>query len=206
MMNWLAHILLAGGGADHQVGGVLADLVGMNTVRTLPDGLREGIALHHAIDAFSDSHPSVSASNRRLTAAGIGLRPAAAAIAVDMLYDHLLARTWARRCPAASLEAFAENFYRTAAARETLIPPGVRRVFHFMRAGNWLVSYRELGEIRRALEGIRGRLSPRAAALCPLALAADVFAREPDAFASDFEAFWPHVAERAAAFLADVNR
>lgn len=204
-MNWLAHILLAGGDADSQLGGVLADLVGMNTARTLPDGLRRGIALHHAIDAFSDAHPAVGVSNRRLTSAGVGLRPAAAAIAVDMLYDHLLARTWTRRCPAENLESFAENFYRTAAARETFIPPGVRKVFYFMRAENWLVSYRELGEIRKALERIRGRLSPRAAALCPLASAADVFAREPEAFESDFEAFWPHVADRAAAFLADAN-
>ena len=200
-MNWLAHILLAGRDADNQLGGVLADLVPMNVARKLPDGLRHGIALHHAIDAFSDAHPAVCASNRRLSTAGVGLRPAAAAIAVDMLYDHLLARSWTRRCPAASLESFAEDFYRLAAAHEDAIPPDARRVFAYMSAENWLVSYRELDEIRHVLERIRRRLSPRAAAVCPLASAADVFARDPAAFEADFECFWPELVARAGEFL-----
>ncbi len=204
-MNWLAHILLAGERADDQLGGVLADLVPMNVARTLPDGLRRGIALHHAIDAFSDAHPAVCASNRRLCAAGVGLRPAAAAIGVDMLYDHLLARSWARRCPATSLEMFAENFYTTANTQNKFIPADARRAFQFMRAENWLVSYRELSGVRIALERIRRRLSPRAAALSPLEMAADVFARDPAAFEADFEQFWPAVTARAEAFLTGEN-
>ena len=204
-MNWLAHILLAGERADDQLGGVLADLVPMNVARAFPDGLRRGIALHHAIDAFSDAHPAVCASNRRLCAAGVGLRPAAAAIGVDMLYDHLLARSWARRCPATSLETFAENFYLVADARHALLPPDTRRAFRYMREENWLVSYRELGGVRIALERIRRRLSPRAAALCPLETAADVFALDPAAFTADFEQFWPAVMARAKAFLTGEN-
>ena len=204
-MNWLAHILLAGERADDQLGGVLADLVPMNVARALPDGLRRGIALHHAIDAFSDAHPAVCASNHRLCAAGVGLRPAAAAIGVDMLYDHLLARSWARRCPATGLEAFAESFYNVADAQNKFIPFAARRAFQFMRAENWLVSYRELSAVRIALERIRRRLSPRAAAVCPLETAADVFAQDPAAFAADFELFWPAVSAHAEAFLAGEN-
>ena len=74
-----------------------------------------------------------------------------------------------------------------------------------MRAENWLVSYRELSGVRTALERIRRRLSPRAAALSPLETAADVFTRDPAAFAADFEQFWPAVTARAEAFLAGEN-
>ncbi len=204
-MNWLAHILLAGERADDQLGGVLADLVPMNVARALPDGLRRGIALHHAIDAFSDAHPAVCASNRRLCVAGVGLRPAAAAIGVDMLYDHLLARSWARRCPATGLETFAENFYCATDAQNKLIPSEACRAFHYMRTENWLVSYRELSGVRIALERIRRRLSPRAAAVSPLESAADVFARDPAGFEADFELFWPAVTARAEAFLMGEN-
>ena len=200
-MNWLAHILLAGGRADDQLGGVLADLVPMNVARGFPDGLRRGIALHHAIDAFNDAHPAVGASIGRLCAAGVNLRPAAAGIGVDMLYDHLLARSWARRCPSVGLETFAADFYRVAATHATPLPSHARLVFQHMSAENWLVSYRELAEIRRALERIRRRLSPRAAAASPLAAAADIFARDPTPFEADFEQFWPAVAAHAAAFL-----
>ena len=199
-MNWLAHILLAGERADDQLGGVLADLVPMNVARGFPDGLRRGIALHYAIDAFSDAHPAVCASNRRLCAAGVGLRPAAAAIGVDMLYDHLLARRWTLHCPTRSLETFSADFYRVACAQATILPPRTKLALELMRAENWLVSYRDLGEIRHVLERIRRRLSPRAAELCPLASAADVFAQDPAAFEADFERFWPDVAAHAAGF------
>ena len=197
-MNWLAHILLAGDDEEDQLGGVLADLLTMPQTNDLTPGLRRGIALHHAIDAFSDAHPAVSASNRRISAAGVGLRPAAAAVALDVLYDHLLARRWVLHCPTRTLETFSADFYRVASARAALVPPQARLVFGWMQAENWLVSYRDLGEIRRVLERIRRRLSPRAAALSPLALAADVFARDPAAFEDDFKRFWPDVAQHAA--------
>ena len=199
-MNWLAHILLAGDDAELQLGGVLADLLPMTQTPALPRGVRHGIALHQAIDAFSDAHPAVGASNRRVTAAGVGLRPAAAAVAVDVLYDHLLARRWARHCPERTLEAFCDDFYRAASDRAAIVPPRARLAFDLMQSENWLVSYRELDGIRSVLERIRRRLSPRASALSPLAAAVDVFAADPAAFEADFVRFWPDVAAHAAAF------
>ena len=201
-MNWLAHILLAGDNEDDQLGGVLADLLTMPQVMLLPPGVRRGVALHHAIDAFSDAHPAVVASGQRISSAGVGLRPAAAAIAVDMLYDHLLARQWALHCPTHNLETFCANFYRVASRHAAAMPPRARLALELMQAENWLLSYRELGEIRQVLERIRRRLSPRAAEASPLASAVDVFARDPKAFADDFARFWPDVVAHAAAFEA----
>ncbi len=197
-MNWLAHILLAGGDEELQLGGVIADLVTMPQARNLPPGVRRGVALHHAIDAFSDAHPAVSASNRRISSAGVGLRPVAAAVAVDMLYDHLLASRWERHCPSWSLETFSAGFYRVATKHAAVVPTKARLALDLMQAENWLVSYRDLGEIRRVLERIRRRLSPRAAELSPLEAAADVFARDPAAFEDDFERFWPDVVAHVA--------
>lgn len=192
-MNWLAHILLAGDDGELQLGGVLADLLPATQTAGLPPGVRRGIALHHAIDAFSDAHPAFVASARRIAEADVGLRPAAAAIAVDMLYDHLLARAWARYGPAQNLETFCANFYRTASEQAAVVPPRARVALDLMQAEDWLVSYRDLDEIRRVLERIRRRLSPRAAALSPLGRAADVFARNPAAFEDDFARFWPQI-------------
>ena len=196
-MNWLAHIVLAGPAPADQIGGVAADLVTAAQARALPEDIRRGIALHHAIDAFTDRHPAVLASCRRLYRARIGLPAAAAGIAVDMLYDHLLARRWPRDLPAAAtvtLEAFTARFYRVAAGQAVAsLPEKARLVLARMEAEDWLASYRELANVRRALEGIRRRLSPRAAEACPLALAADVFAAEPEAFEEDFEVFWPEL-------------
>ena len=201
-MNWLAHIVLAGPDPADQIGGVAADLVSAAETRALPEPLRRGIALHHAIDGFTDRHPAVIASGRRLYGAGIGLPAAAAGIAVDMLYDHLLARRWPRDAPAEgalTLEAFAARFYRlTEGEWGVCLPARARRVLEQMAAGDWLASYQDLANVRLALEGIRGRLSPRAAAACPLPRAADVFAAHPGEFEADFEVFWPQLAAHAA--------
>lgn len=197
-MNWLAHIVLAGPEPDHQLGGVLADLVSMPVARGLPAGLRQGIALHLSIDAFSDAHPTVGASVRRISTAGVGLRPAAAAVAVDMLYDHVLARDWViHGRPEVKLEEFASRFYSLTTAHPDAIPPHARTVLTGMAAQDWLGSYRDLDQIRLALERIRRRLSERAAALCPLGAAVDVFLGQPEAFAEDFAKFWPDAAAYA---------
>ena len=136
-----------------------------------------------------------------MTSAGVGLRPAAAGIAVDMLYDHLLARDWPRYCPAMPLEEFTAEFYQTAAACLAPLPPEVRLGLNLMREENWLTSYRDPAEIRAVLERIRRRLSPRAAEASPLPSAMDVFARDPVSFEEDFERFWPDIAAHAANFL-----
>lgn len=201
-MNWLAHIVLAGPEPADQIGGVAADLVTAAQARSLPEDIRRGIALHHAIDAFTDQHPAVLASCRRLYRAGIGLPAAAAGIAVDMLYDHLLARRWPRDLPltgAVTLETFAARFYRVAVGEAVaVLPEKARLVLAKMAAEDWLASYRDLANVRLALEGIRRRLSPRAAAVCPLALAADVYAADSAAFEAEFEVFWPELAAHAA--------
>ena len=198
-MNWLAHIVLAGPDEEDQLGGVLADLVPMHAARELPAGVRRGIALHLAIDSFSDAHPAACDSNRRITTGGVGLRPAASAIAVDMLYDHLLARNWVVHGPPdVSLETFAGRFYKMAAVHPARLPARARLTLDAMTAQDWLGSYRFLDDVRLALERIRLRLSPRAAAVSPLASAVDVFAREPEAFAGDFARFWPDATAYAA--------
>ncbi len=197
-MNWLAHILLAGPDGGDQLGGVLADLVSMTVARGFPDGVRRGITLHLAIDSFSDAHPAVCASVRRVSTGGVGLRPAAAAIAVDVLYDHLLARDWtAHGPPGVALEAFTRGFYDLAAAHRALFPPNVQQSMDAMAVQDWLGSYQTLDGVRVALERIRRRLSPRAAALCPLANAVEVFRREPEGFQEDFARFWPDVSAHA---------
>ncbi len=205
-VNWLAHIVLAGPDDEDRLGGVLADLVPMTVARKLPAGVRRGIALHLSIDAFSDAHPTVCASNRRIVNGGVGLRPAAAAIAVDMLYDHLLARDWViHGPPGVPLEAFVKGFYALAADHRALFPAKARLTFAAMTAQDWFGSYRFVDEIRRALERIRLRLSPRAAAVSPLASAVDVFTREPQAFAEDFARFWPDVTAHAARVRAEAK-
>jgi acyl carrier protein phosphodiesterase len=40
-----------------RVGSLLPDLVPMNALASLPEGLQRGVAQHQRIDAFTDAHP-----------------------------------------------------------------------------------------------------------------------------------------------------
>ncbi len=57
-MNHLAHLFLAGDSAESLIGNLSGDFVkGILGDRFSP-GIREGIAQHRSIDAFTDSHPA----------------------------------------------------------------------------------------------------------------------------------------------------
>lgn len=201
-MNWLGHVFVAGGDPEDQIGGVLADVLSMAGSAHLGAGLQRGMALHRAIDAFGDAHPAFVESCRRLARADVGLRSLACGIAVDVLYDHLLAVQWERWCPAVTLPEFAAGFYRTAISRSAELPPMAQQVFTYMQAEDWLGSYRELDGVHLALTRIRRRLSPRAARQSPLPAAVAAFCADRDGFETDFAAFLPDVQAHAAAFLA----
>lgn len=89
-MNHLAHFVLSGGDADLAVGNFVADFI---TNRQLPDfteGVQRGIQLHRAIDTFTDAHPIVKRSTKRLHPFHHKYSP----VIVDVYYDFLLAKNW----------------------------------------------------------------------------------------------------------------
>ncbi len=202
-MNWLGHVFLAGNDPEIQIGGVLADVLSIAGSAHLNAGLRRGMALHRSIDASGDAHPAFVESCRRLARAQVGLRSVACGIAVDVLYDHLLATHWDRHCPAVSLREFTADFYRAATDRAAGLPAIAQKVFSYMQTEDWLGSYRELDGVHVALTRIRRRLSPRAARQSPLPAAVAAFCADRAGFEADFEAFLPDVQAHAAGFLAN---
>ena len=89
-MNHLAHFVLSGDDDDLAIGNFLADFI---TNRQLPDfteGVQRGIHLHRAIDAFTDAHPVVKQSTKRLHPFHHKYSP----VIVDVYYDFLLAKNW----------------------------------------------------------------------------------------------------------------
>lgn len=198
-MNFLAHALLAGGDADLEVGGVLGDFVRGRPDPALPRGLRRGIALHRAIDSFTDSHPDVLAA-RQLFAPPWRRY---AGIMLDVWFDHCLARDFAHwsDCP---LEAFSDRLQRRLQARDELLPSRLRRFVAWMRRHDAPAAYADEAVIAEVLEGIGHRLTrdnPLDHALPPL--------RRRDAQLDRyFHAFFPQLvafAERWRAETASVS-
>lgn len=91
-MNYLAHFHLAWPDVQLLLGGLEGDFHRGPLRGELPVGLEAGIALHRAIDAFTDSHPEVAALRSQFPAP---LRRFAG-ILIDLSFDHCLSQHWSR--------------------------------------------------------------------------------------------------------------
>lgn len=182
-MNFLAHLHVAAGSEQLLAGAVLADFVKGRLPGGLPPALAAGVELHRRVDSFTDRHPLARQSRRRLPAAN----RRAAGIAVDIVYDHFLARHW-RRFADEPLPAFAARCYACLEAHAAAVPDALPLI-RAMRAGDWLCGYRELAAAQRALARTARRLRrPDLLAGAPEALA-----REQAGLETDFLAFYPEL-------------
>ena len=65
-MNFLAHAVLSFERPEIMVGNFIADFVKGNAYLEYPQSVRNGIMLHREIDKFTDQHPQVKKSKKRL--------------------------------------------------------------------------------------------------------------------------------------------
>lgn len=189
-MNWLAHLRLAPAAPLVRLGNLAGDFVrGVPTAALHPELVR-GIEQHRAIDRFVDAHPVARCGRERLG----GELGRFAGVALDVFWDHFLARDWHRHGDGRPLTAFAADVHADLRAHDALLPPALRELTARLVAHRWLTGYATLDGIDRVL-GAMVRRRPRAA---PLAGAGAALRRHYDAFAGDFAALWPELTAYAA--------
>ena len=180
-MNYLAHALLGDGDRELEVGGILGDFVRGRPDAGLPARLRAGIALHRAVDSFTDRHPQVVAARRRFQPPWRRY----AGIMLDVWFDHCLARDF-RRWSDVPLPVFSARLRQRLHARTTCLPPALLRFVTYMDANDLPAAYADPQVIGRVLSGISQRLSrPN-----PLATALPLLQAEDAALSACFEAFF----------------
>ncbi|GAA0711973.1 ACP phosphodiesterase [Dokdonella soli] len=187
-MNHLAHAWLAAPDADVMFGSLIADFLRGAIDPALPRGVRIGIALHRAVDAYTDAHPEVAAARalfeppyRRY-----------AGILLDVWFDHLLARDWSRH-GSGSLQAFSRSVQDLLDLRSAELPPRMHGFARYLRAHDLPGRYREIPMIEDVLRGLSQRLS-RAN---PLAGALPVIEARAAPLDRHFDAFFPDLIEHA---------
>jgi acyl carrier protein phosphodiesterase len=128
-MNFLAHIYLSGNNEELKFGNFIGDWIKGNKFLNYQGDFRKGILLHREIDGFTDNHPVVDRSVERL-------RPAYgkhAAVAVDILYDHYLAKNW-EDYSEVPLKKFVKEFHLYVLTHFHMLPQGAGRfAFPFIR-------------------------------------------------------------------------
>ncbi|PCJ94870.1 MAG: ACP phosphodiesterase [Flavobacteriaceae bacterium] len=155
-MNFLAHIYLSFNNDDITIGNFIADSIRGNKYKHLPEKIQKGIMLHRHIDTFTDAHPTVRKSSKRLHKNYSHY----SGVIVDIYYDHFLAKNWATYSDV-PLDEFVENFYDLLEKNYTILPIGVKRMMPYMIADNWIYNYSKMEGISRVLNGMNRRTKNR---------------------------------------------
>ncbi|MDO1500767.1 acyl carrier protein phosphodiesterase [Winogradskyella maritima] len=151
-MNFLAHIFLSGDNELLTLGNFSADGVRGKRYKTYPKEMQAGIILHREIDTFTDAHPTVRKSTKRLHK-NYGHY---SGVIVDIFYDHFLAKNWSDYS-LIPLEVNVENFYKSLTKHLEIMPPRFQKLTPFMIEDNWLLSYASLEGIQKVLNGMNHR-------------------------------------------------
>ena len=151
-MNFLAHIYLSGDDEGITIGNFIADGVKGKSYQKYPQKIQKGILLHRGIDSYTDSHPTVKQSTKRLHK-NYGHY---SGVIVDILYDHFLAKNW-KNYHNTPLDEYVDDFYGLLRNSYEILPTRIRRMMPYMISDNWLLSYATIPGISRILDQMNMR-------------------------------------------------
>jgi acyl carrier protein phosphodiesterase len=214
-VNYLAHAYLSFGIPEIVVGNLISDFVKGRKKLDYPPGIQRGIALHRAIDTFTDTH-AVTRRAKGIFRAAYGLYAGAL---LDVAYDHFLANDEeafagvdgggvgaggqgeagedpggsAAAVLGARLKAFSQRTYAQAEEWEEWFPERFRRIFPYMRAQDWLYHYRYREGIYNSFAG----LARRAAYMPDTTIACRLFDEHYSELGACYREFFPALKEFA---------
>lgn len=151
-MNFLAHIYLSFGDDEITLGNFIADSIRGNKYKHLPERVQKGIKLHRFIDTYTDSHPTVRQSTKRLHENYSHY----SGVIVDIFYDHFLAKNW-KDYSEVPLDNFVDGFYDLLAHNYEILPDATKHMMPYMIADNWIFNYSKMEGISRVLNGMNRR-------------------------------------------------
>ncbi|MCU4177008.1 ACP phosphodiesterase [Carboxylicivirga sp. N1Y90] len=146
-MNFLAHLYLSGSNRHIQIGNFIGDHVKGRNHEKFSADIQKGILLHRKIDHYTDTHPIVKQSYRRLNK-NYGRY---SGIVMDVFYDHYLAKNWDLYSDV-SLKNYVTKVHRVLMTNYFKLPNNVKRFLPFMVKSRRLETYATVNGIKRSLE------------------------------------------------------
>ncbi|OSZ81563.1 ACP phosphodiesterase [Chitinophagaceae bacterium IBVUCB2] len=148
-MNYLAHAYLSFNNPGILTGNMISDYVKGKKKFDYPSVIQNGIALHRAIDTFTDAHEATKEAKEIF-------RPAYRLYSgafVDVVYDHFLAGD-SNEFTEDSLHNFSLQVYKTLDGYTAHFPEKFANSFPYMKQHNWLYNYRTRWGIEKSLGGV----------------------------------------------------
>lgn len=154
-MNWLAHIFLSEQNIDFQIGNYLHDPLKGRSWEGASKELISGMNTHLLIDSFTDSHPIVKQSKKRLREKGL-----LKSIVIDISYDYFLTKNW-NDFSYIPLDQFSKNFYESASKKIDFMPLNAQEFVNRLIKFDMLNKYQNIDHLKKAFERFDKRLSPK---------------------------------------------
>ena len=151
-LNFLAHLYLSPINTDVMMGNFFADGILGNQFQHFNQDIKNGIKLHREIDTFTDSHPIVKQSKRRLHDRYRLYK----GIIIDIFYDHYLAKNWTDYS-AIPLDVYVDSIYNLLQKEYKTLPEKTQHMLPYMIEYNWLYNYQFKEGIQRVLNGMNNR-------------------------------------------------
>ena len=142
-MNHLAHFYLAvkcvsPHNEELIVGNFIADFIKNKDLKDFSPEVVSGVMFHRQIDNFTDNHPVVKMSTKRLHPFHHKYSP----VIVDVFYDFLLAKNWDRYSGNQfSLEEFTRYVYNILERNMAVMPTSLKERLPHMISNDWLMGY-----------------------------------------------------------------
>lgn len=161
-----------------------------------PEDIQRGILLHRWIDSYTDSHPIVKKSTKRLH----HKYGHYSGVIVDILYDHFLAKNWSQYHEQ-PLEGYVSDFYKLLQDKHKLLTPRIQKMMIPMMNQNWLLSYATLEGIATVLYNMNIRTKRRV----PMDEAIEDLKEHYEAFESEFTTFFEELRAFAKVKLKEIE-
>jgi acyl carrier protein phosphodiesterase len=153
-MNYLGHLYFSNNDTELMLSNLFGDFVKGKDLGHYRSKTIRGITLHRTIDSYIDTHPAV----RELLHVLYPHLPKVSGIAVDLFFDHLLAKNWDKYHPI-GLNEFLTNFYDAIDLESDDFTPEFKTMlFHMVRV-NWISYYPTLEGLNKALHGVSSKIS-----------------------------------------------
>ncbi len=153
-MNFLAHSYLSPPIPLVRLGNTFGDFVKGSLMQGVHPDVVKGVLLHRRIDTFTDNHP-ITQECKKIFINQMGLF---SGIVVDMVYDHFLAKNWAKYS-SVTLNEYAQNLYKDFDNQQDNLPEKVCQVVPYMKAQNWILAYQSIEGLEKILKQMSQRIS-----------------------------------------------
>ncbi len=161
-MNYLGHLYFSEDHYPLMLANLYGDFVKGKNHTFLPEIVQKGVSLHRKIDHYIDHHPLVKEIRLKLYKE----LPKVAGIAVDLYFDHLLAKYW-NVYHQKPLHQFVDDFFEFALQQEHLTfkknnfkyPSQFIHLLTLMKEENWIKRYEYIEGLEMASKGLSRRIS-----------------------------------------------